>query len=187
MKLLLYLFFAGAAIYAFNRYAPDGTSERALAAVGLADFFQETLPSYARSKLSIPEDPAKKRERLLGDLSGALEGIEREIEGAAMLSSSGASVPAATANRANKTSPLPKSSVSAELDKRLEKAKELVSRSEDALGELEKANPQQGLIAKAAQRLVDKILPAAETSAAAGSLENGVGGDSGGEAVCPPR
>ncbi|MDP3727693.1 MAG: hypothetical protein Q8R35_03605 [bacterium] len=179
MRGLLYLLIIGAGIYGFVFYVPAETRERALAVVGLSNFFQETLPGYLRSKFSIPENPIVKRERLLAELSGVIGSIDREI--GAVAPPAAAVPPPPSGGAAKMKSPPPPSAELAEIRERVEKTKELITESESILAELEKANPQQGFVAKAAERLLDRVLPPPAYQAAG----NGVGGDAAGGTLCP--
>ena len=171
MRKLLYLLIAAAAFYGVVRYVPPETRQQALAAVGLADFFQKTLPGYLRRKLSIPENPVAKRERLLGELSAAIGGIGEELAAVA------APPPAAGPGQP----PKPKPAGAPDLRARIEKSKELLQESEAVLAELERANPQQGFVAKAAERLLDKVLPLSP------EVASGVGGNAEGTEICERR
>lgn len=152
MRKFIFLLIAAAAVYATITVVPAEVRQRAFAAVGLAKFFQETAPRYLRSKLSLPENPVAKRERLLEELSQAIGEIERELEVAAPEAS------------APKRPPAPQTPPGAlerrELEKRIERTQELLAQSETVIGELREANPGQGLLAKATERVLDKILPA---------------------------
>ena len=206
MKFLLYLALIGAAAYAVAHYVPLETRQQSLAAIGLADFFQETLPAYLRSQLTIPENPVEKRQRLLSQLSGAIGNIETELEAVAPSAATG-STPSAgstgslqagsgqagappskntTAGTAGQASPpaspkTVKPITQSELRQRVEKTRELLDQSETVLEELEKANPQQGFIAKATERILDKILPPPQAAATI----DGIGGDASGNPLCP--
>ena len=175
MRKLLYLLIAAAAFYGVVRYVPPETRQQVLAAVGLADFFQETMPGYLRRKLSIPENPVAKRERLLGELSAAIGGIGEEL--AAVAAPSEAPPPAAGPGQPAK----PKPAGAPDLRARIEKSKELLQESEAVLAELERANPQQGFVAKAAERLLDKVLPLSP------EVASGVGGNAEGTEICERR
>lgn len=182
MRGLFYLAIIAAAVYGIVVYVPAETKERALAAVGLSGFFEETLPGYLRSKFSIPENPVAKREKLLNELSAAIGNIGEELESVAPLA-----VPAPpAAGGKSKTAEAPKAAPP-ELRERIEKTKELVRETESLLADLEKANPEQGFVAKAAERVLDKILPPPVTFASADAAPGGVGGDAGGGSavVCP--
>lgn len=171
MRKLFYLAIIGAAVYGFVYYISPEAKHRALAAVGLSDFFREKLPAYLRAKLSIQQNPVAKRERLLNELAAAIGGIERELDGASPAVSS----PAGVATQK-------KSADSGEVRARLEKAKELLDQSEDALAELTRSNPEQeGILANAAGRLLDRILPSSAGSRAA---TDGLGGEG---LTCPPQ
>lgn len=147
MKSFLYLALAAAAIYGFSRLVPDGTTHKALAAVGLADFWDQKIPVYLRGKLSIPENPVTKRKKLLDELSQNLTGVERALE---------AVVPVTTTGSPTPLSSIPEKS---EVRDRIEKSREFLAKSETALKELENANTGQGIFQKTAERLLDKILP----------------------------
>lgn len=180
MKFLLYLALIGAAAYGITYYVPAETRQQALGAIGLASFFQETLPTYLRAKLTIPENPVEKRQRLLGELSRAIGTIDEELE--AVAPSAGAlPTPAPGTSARPKAADAPKSPPPAEIRERVEKTRELLNQSEAVLQELEKANPQQGFIAKATERILDKILPPPPTARAT----DGIGGDPGGKPLCP--
>lgn len=196
MKFLLYLALSGAAAYTVVHYVPPETRQRALGAIGLADFFQETLPTYLRSKLAIPENPVEKRQHLLNELSAAIGNIGAELEAVApspsahstdapggeqgRTTSSGQATKAPSA-KSPTPPPAAKPITQPELRERVENAKELLNQSETVLAELEKANPQQGFIAKATERILDKILPPPPAAATA----DGIGGDASGNPLCP--
>lgn len=166
MRRFFYLLLAAAAVYGAVRYVPRETRERALAAVGLSDFFKETLPTFLRTKLSISENPVTKRAKLLRELSSSVGEIERELEAVIPVSSDG--TPTAV--------PLPSSR---EIRERIERSREFLAKSEEALAALEDANPGKSVFEKAAERILDKILP---------PPSEGLGGDaSGGSYVCPPQ
>ena len=168
MKRFFYLLLAAAAVYGVVRYVPAEAKERALAAVGLGDFFKETLPVFLRAKLSISENPVTKRAKLLRELSSSVGEIERELEAVAPARSDGA---------AAAFPPLPSS---AEIRERIERSREFLAKSEEALKALEDANPGKGLLEKAAERILDKILPPPSADA--------VGGDASGALnACPPQ
>ncbi len=197
MKFLLYLLLTVAGAYATAHYVPAETRARTLASIGLSGFFEETLPTYLRSKLTIPENPVEKRQRLLSELSAAIGGIETELEAVVppppISSDVAEAVPGQTttktpAARSPTPPPAPKPITQSELRERMEKTKELLNQSETVLEELEKANPQQGFIAKATERILDKILPPPAPSASSGqtpTATDGIGGDAGGNPLCP--
>ncbi|MBI4132229.1 MAG: hypothetical protein HY474_01210 [Candidatus Sungbacteria bacterium] len=177
MKSLFYLALIGAVAYGIIHYVPAETRQRAVAAVGLSGFFEETLPSFLRSKLSIPENPVVKRERLLGELSAAIGGVASEL--GAIDSQTISLAPPAERTPAKSKNPAPLLT-SQDIRQRLEKTKELLTESEAVLGELKQANPQQGFIAQTAERLLDKILPPTESNRDSA----GVGGDAAGATLC---
>lgn len=147
MKTLFYLIAIGAAAYAFVNYAPDGATHRALAAVGLSDFFENKAPAYLRDKLRIPANPVEKRKKLIDQLSQSLILAERELEAVVPASPTGTPVPLAE---------IPGK---AEIRNRIEAVRESLARSDAALKEIEKANAGQGIFQKTAERILDKILP----------------------------
>ena len=147
-KLLLLLVIAGGA-YAWFSYVPSGTAARGLAAVGLDQFVTETVPGYLRAKLSIPTGSAKKRERLIADLSTALDGITSELGSAAP---SGAALPPAASMR-----------------RHIGKSRDLAGQAQELVRELRGANAGDGIAREAAGRLLDRILPASP----AGDISNG--------------
>lgn len=170
MRKFLYLLIIGAVVYYAVYQVPQETKERALAAIGLADFFQETLPRYLREKLSIPENPVVKRQQLLDQLSSAIGNIERELEVVSPAVANGAPAP---------TLPPPKT-----IREQIEKTRDFLAQSETVLEDLQKANPGQGIFQKTAERVLDKILPASVSDEAS----IGVGGDASGgvsERRCP--
>lgn len=188
MKGLLYLLLIGAVVYGIIRYVPAETKGKTLAAVGLSGFFQETLPGYLRSKFSIPESPIVKRERLLEQLSGAIGSIGREIDAVALPVAivppppSGGSAKTKLSSPSTRSGQAPPSTAGlAEIRERVEKTKELITESESVLAELREANPQQGFVAKAALRLLDRVLPSPAYQAAG----DGVGGDTASGTLCP--
>lgn len=156
MKTFFSLIAIGAAAYALVNYAPDGATHRALAAVGLSDFFENKAPSYFRDKLRIPANPVEKRKKLIDQLSQSLIIAERELEAVAPASSDGTRVPLAE---------IPGK---AEIRSRIEAARESLAKSDAALKELERANAGQGIFHKAAERMLDKILPPPAASTACG-------------------
>lgn len=149
MKRLLYFALIIAVGYALVRYVPPDAKKQALAKAGLDNFFQNTLPNFLRAKLSIPESPAAKRRKLMNELASAIGGIENEISSIA---------PAGSGGKAS--SKLPK-----EIGQGLSEAQKLVEQSQDALAELEKADQGQGVFQKAAERILNKILPPAPADA----------------------
>ena len=179
MKALFYLIFFSLTVYGVVHYVPSEAKEKTLAAIGLSDFFQETLPGYLRSKFSIPENPIAKRERLLGQLSETIGNIEREIEAVAP-SLSAVPPPASGAPAKARSGETPPTVTPEEFRERIEKTKELITESESVLAELEKANPQQGFVTKAAERLLDRVLPPPAYQAAG----DGVGGDAASGTLC---
>lgn len=161
MRKLLYLAIAAGLVYVVVYKVPAETKRQTLAAVGLADFFSQTLPGYLRSKLTIPENPVAKRQKLLDQLSDTIGTIERELEAVLPPRTDGIT--------------LPKLPPAKEIRERIGKSREFLAQSEDFLKELERANPGEGVIRKAAERLLDKILPPAEPAGQAA-----IGGDAGG-------
>lgn len=173
MRKLAYLMIIGGIIYVLAYQVPPEAKRNALAAVGLTDFFGHALPNYLRQKLSIPENPVTKRARLLGELTQAIGGIERELEAVAPPETNG-TAPAPAAPLASK-----------DIRTRIEKTREFLARSEEVLKELENANPKSGLVQKAGERLLERILPAQERGTTA-SAADGLGGDAS-SLLCPPR
>lgn len=178
MRKLFYLLIIAAGVYGVAYYVPPETKRQALAAVGLADFFQVTLPGYLRSKLSIPENPVAKREKLLGELSGAIGSIERELEAVSPVEINGSPLPQ------GKPPPPPKLPPAKEVQARIEKSRELLAESEEKLALLREENPKQGFVAKAAERVLDRVLPSPDVAPVGAG---GVGGDAAGGVVCDPR
>lgn len=170
MRKLIYLIIAGALVYVVGWRIPPATKQQALAAIGAADFFQKTLPNYLRSKFSIPENTAAKRQKLLNELSQSIGNIKSEIGEKVAQGAGGAGV---------NVSKLPKPQ---EIQERLEKSREYIAKTEALINELKSANSGVGIFAKTAERVLDKILPPRELNDGTG----GVGGDSGGGTVCPP-
>ncbi len=147
IRRIFYLAVAGGLVYVvFYRVSPE-MRHSALAAVGLDRFFEETAPRFLREKLVIPQSPAAKRKKLLGELSDTISAVERELE-AVVPAEEGASAPSA------KLPPAP------QIRQRIEKSREALAESESILGTLEEINSQEGLLRKAAGRVLDKILPA---------------------------
>ncbi len=169
MRKLFYLAIAAALVYVVVYKVPGETKRQTLAAVGLADFFSQTLPGYLRSKFAIPENPVAKRRQLLEELSKAIGTVERELEAIVPTVTNGITIPKL---------PPPK-----EIQKRIEKTREFLAKSEETLRELGEANPKSGLLSRLGDRLLDRVLPPLPDSQAGGG---GVGGDAGGsEPVCP--
>ena len=167
MRKIAFLLIIAAAVYGYVYYVPVETKHNALAAIGLADFFQETLPNFLRQRLSIPQNPVVKRQKLLDELSGAIGNIERELE---------VVVPPNTNGQPLSALKLPSAQ---EIQERIEKTREYLAQSETMLEDLKKSNPGQGIFQKTAERILDKILPAP------GPETGGIGGDtSGGVSEC---
>ena len=166
IRRIFYLALAGGLVYVvFYRVSPQ-TRHSALASVGLDRFFEETAPRFLREKLAIPQNPAAKRKKLIGELSDKISAVERELE---------AVVPAGDGSSAGAKLP-----ASREIRARIEKSREALAESESLVGKLEEANSQEGILRKAAGRVLDKILPA-PTPPEAGEA---VGADGAGR-VCP--
>lgn len=166
MRKLFWLLLAAGAIYGFLKI-PAETKRRALAAIGVGEFFSTTVPSYLRDKLSISENPVAKRQKLLAELANNLDAIESELEPLSA-PEPGASPPPPV------PAPSPK-----DVAARVEKTRELLAKSDELLGELITANPGMGFFEKTSERLLDKVIPLS------GSGADGVGGDAGGKAICP--
>ncbi len=146
MKLLFYLLLAAAAIYVSVRVAPVGTAHRGLEAVGLANFFERTIPDYLREKLTIGEDPAAKRRKLVRELAEKISVAERELE---------AAVPVLLDGQPQK---LPSAEV---IRERAEKTREALAKSEEILTKLEAASAGEGVIRATAGRILGAVLPTA--------------------------
>ncbi len=144
MKALLTLFVIAGLGYGLVYFIPSEAKKRALASLGLSQFFGETLPHYLREKFRIPPDPAKTRRKLLEDLATTITSIERELEGVVPVTTNGepAKLPREEAIRAG-----------------VEKSRELLAKSEDVLRELTEANTGAGVVRTFAGRLRDKVLP----------------------------
>lgn len=167
MKGFTFLLIA-AGIYVIYHYVPTEAKHKALAAVGVADFFQETLPRFLREKLSIPENPAVMRQKLIDELSKSVDAIDRELNSVS---------PPTAGGKAEAPIKLP---APGEIKKKIEKARELLSKSEETLKQLEGINSGEGILRKAVLGLVDKLLPATEENKAGGS-------ESGGYCACPSK
>lgn len=147
IRKLFYLALAGALVYvAVYRVSPQ-TRHSALASVGLDRFFEETAPRFLREKLAIPQNPAAKRKKLMGELSHTISAVERELE-AVVPAEEGVSAPSA------KLPPAP------EIRQRIEKSRAALAESELLLEKLKEVNAGEGILRKTAGRLLDKILPA---------------------------
>lgn len=146
MRILFYFFLAGAATYAYLSVAPAGTTHRGLEAVGLANFFERTIPDYLREKLTIGEDPALRRRKLVEELAEKISVAERELE---------AAVPVASDGRPPK---LPSAEV---IRERAEKIREALAKSEEILTELKGASAGEGVIRATAGRILEAVLPVA--------------------------
>ena len=170
MRKLIYIIIAGSLVYIVGWRIPPASRQQALASVGVADFFQKTLPNYLRKKFSIPENTAAKRQKLLNELSQSIGNIKNEIEEKVTQGAGGAGV---------NVSKLPKPQ---EIQERFEKSREYIAKTETLINELKSANYGGGILTKAAERVLDKILPPRALNDGGG----GVGGDSGGGATCPP-
>lgn len=162
MRKLFFLLVIGAGVFTYYRYAPSGTAHRLLSAVGISTFIEETAPSYLRTKLSIQGHPVERRKKLLAELSENITSIERELQ---------AAVPPVTDG-----APTAKPAVSQDLPARVERARSLLAESEEKIAELEEANPQQGFLIRAAERLLGTILP-----------PDGVGGDGTDSEACAQK
>lgn len=154
MRILFYLLLAAAAIYAYVRVAPAGTAHRAFEAVGLANFFEQTIPDYLRGKLTIAEDPAVRRRKLVEELAEKISVAERELE---------AAVPVATDGQPQK---LPSAEV---IRERAEKTREALAESEDILTKFEAASAGEGVFRAAAGRILGAMLPASPPAPAPGT------------------
>ncbi|MBI2055708.1 MAG: hypothetical protein HYT42_02340 [Candidatus Sungbacteria bacterium] len=148
MKGFVFLLIAAVGIYAIYRYVPTETKRKTLAAVGAADFFQETLPRFLREKLSIPENPEVKRKKLIDELSKSVDAIDRELNTV--------SPPADTKAEAAVKLPTP-----SEIKGKVEEVRELLSKSEETIKQLGDANSGESVLRKAALGLVDKVFPPA--------------------------
>lgn len=144
MRILLYVLLAAAAVYAYLRFAPAGLTHRGLEAVGLAQFFERTVPEYLREKLTIGEDPASRRRKLVGELAEKISVAERELE---------AAVPVATDGQPQK---LPSAEV---IRERAEKTREALAESEEILNTLNAASAGEGVFRATAGRILDAVLP----------------------------
>lgn len=171
-KLLLFLL-AVAAGYTLLRSVPAENWRQAWAAIGLADFFQQTLPQFLRAKLTIPESPVAKRAKLLRELSNQIAGVEQELEAIAPVSPDGRPAPSSRPPSGQ------------EVQERIDRARERLAESESALEALREENLKSGIVGKAAERLLDKILTP-ELPAAQGSADS-VGGDQEGGDGSPCR
>ncbi len=167
MRKLLVFLLAAAAVYTLVKLGPTDVKQRSLAAVGVTKFLKETAPRYLREKLSIPESPVAKRERLLKELSQHIGAIESELEAAA---------PEAGAAKPGEGR---KPGGSEDLTKRIERTQELLAQSEVVIEKLKEVNPGEGLLAKAGERALDRILPVHSASREAGSA--------GGTVQCNPQ
>ena len=170
MRKLIYLIIAGALVYIVGWRIPADSRRQALAAIGVADFFQKTLTNYLRKKFSIPENTAAKRQKLLNELSQSIGNIKREVGEKVAQGAGGAGV---------NVSKLPKPR---EIQERLEKSREYIAKTETLINELKSANYGGNIFNKAAERVLDKILPQKKLDGGA----SGVGGDSDGGTTCPP-
>lgn len=163
---LFYLAIAGGLVYVvFYRVSPQ-TRHSALASVGLDRFFEETAPRFLREKLAIPQNPAAKRKKLIGELGDKISAAERELE---------AVVPAGDGSSAGAKLPEPR-----EIRARIGKSREALAESEALVDRLEEINASEGILRKTAGRLLDAILPV-PTPPEAGEA---VGADGTG-AACP--
>lgn len=169
IRLLVRLFVIGLVVYFVFYYISPEARHRALAAVGADRFVEETIPRFLREKLSIPQNPTAKRKQLLGELSEKIGAVERELEAVAP---AGDGKPAVGAK-------LP---TEREIRARIEKSREALAESESLLGELGKINASEGVVRKAASRLLDAVLPPSRTEPSAG--DGGVGGSA--DCTCGP-
>ncbi len=178
-KRFITLLIAAAIVFLIvNFLSPDALKRSwAGATAGMAQFVQETVPRYLRERLSIPENPVAKRERLLRELTQQIGAIERELEAVAP-ATGGAKPDAGRTPRAaagTATAPTPPADQPTSppagaggplgepgLRERIERTQELLARSEGVIEELERENPNHGLLAKAAERVLDRILPVPE-------------------------
>ncbi|MBI4132645.1 MAG: hypothetical protein HY473_00900 [Candidatus Sungbacteria bacterium] len=146
MRMLFYFLIIAVGGYTVAHYVPSETKDKMLASLGVENFFRNTLPTYLRHKLSIPENPVAKREKLLTELSQNITGIERELA-------------IVVPPRTDGTSSLPKLPPAAEIIERIERSREFLANSESTLQELEKINPSAGLVQKTGERILEKVLP----------------------------
>ena len=151
MRKLILVLLAGVGIYAVIRYVPAETRHKTLSAIGVADFFQETLPRFFRAKLSIPENPEVKRKKLIAELSRSVDAIDRGLNAV--------SPPADAKAKAAVKLPTP-----GEIKGKVEEVRELLSKSEETLKQLADANSGESVLRKAALGLVDKVFPPAVES-----------------------
>lgn len=148
MKTFFYFIVIGAAVYAYVHYAPAGTAERALDKVGLAHFFNESMPGYLRNKLRIPESPAVKRKKLVDDLVSTISEIKGDLQTIAA-SEAGSNVSPAAKLAQEKT-----------IREKTEKAQESIAKSEETLKQLEANNAGGGVIGSVVANILEKVLPA---------------------------
>lgn len=146
VKFVLSLAVIAALGYAFARYLPAETREHILQATGAREFFEQTLPNYLRQKLTIPENPVEKREKLLSELSENIARAGGEL---------GAVVPAAQGK-------LPSE---AEIRTHVEQTQKLLTDAKAALTELKSINADSGVIQETAERVVNALLPSASAPA----------------------
>lgn len=146
MRMLFYFIIIGAVGYAAVHYVPSETKDKVLASLGVENFFRNTLPTYLQQKLSIPENPVDRREKLLNELSQNITDIERELAIVAP-------------PRTDGKSSLSKLPSAAEIVERIERSREFLANSESILQELEKINPSAGLFQKTSERILDTVLP----------------------------
>lgn len=161
-KTILTLLMAAILVFLLVKFISPDFWPKAIAAAGMADFFQQTLPRYLREKLSIPQNPVAKRQQLLDQLSSAIGNIERELEVVSPVVTNGASAPA------------PKLPSPQTIQEQIEKTRDFLAQSETVLEELQKANPGQGILEKITERLLDKILPPIGGDAGGGIAGSGV-------------
>ena len=154
MKTLFYLLFVGGLIWGFIHYAPSGTTQRALTTVGLANFFENKIPTYLREKLRIPESPIEKRKKLMNQLSQNFTTVEHELEAVVPVSLTGA--PVSLAEIPGKE----------EIRSRIEAARTSLAKSDSVLKELENLSASQSVLQQFTGRVLDKILPPTATSTA---------------------
>lgn len=147
--------------YAGSRYLPVEARNRIFEQTGIREFFSATLPGYLRKKLAIPEEPGRKREQLLRELSDHLNEIELEVMAAAETTTATSSAGALQRQE--------------EVRRRLEKTRILVDDSSAAIAALESAGNGGGVFQKTASRILDTILPLAQPA----PLSKG--------AICPPE
>ena len=133
------------------RYVPQNVREKLLGAIGIAARGDRTEIKHYIQDVVLPKDPQERRAALAGELEKNIAELKRRIEA----DENGALAPDADAPDSGE----PEAGAS-DATIRAASARELIGAAGDMVKELESTNKDAPLVRKAAERILNAVLPA---------------------------